>query len=45
MIPEGSEYRPLKFSYDKNAVYEDLPASSDDPSQGFFDLGGHDDET
>jgi hypothetical protein len=28
--------KPLKFSYDKNAVYEDLPASEDCEAQGFF---------
>jgi hypothetical protein len=34
---ENSECRyPLKFSFDKNAIYEDLPASEYDPSQGFF---------
>ena len=27
---------PLKFSFDKDAVYEKLPASEYDPSQGFF---------
>jgi hypothetical protein len=27
---------PLKFSYDKDAVYEDLPASTDCRFQGFF---------
>ncbi|WP_166256017.1 hypothetical protein [Marinobacter salicampi] len=27
---------PLKFSFDKNAVYEDLPASERCPDQGFF---------
>lgn len=27
---------PLKFSYDPNAVYEDLPAAKNCPSQGFF---------
>lgn len=30
------EYFPLKFSYDKNAVYEDLPASEVCPNQGYF---------
>lgn len=27
---------PLKFSYNKDAVYEDLPASGSCPYQGFF---------
>lgn len=27
---------PLKFSFNKDAKYEDLPASEDDPNQGFF---------
>ena len=27
---------PLKFSFDENAVYENLPASEIDPAQGFF---------
>ena len=27
---------PLKFSFDKDAVYEKFPASEYDPSQGFF---------
>ena len=27
---------PLKFSFSKDAVYEDLPASNDCPYQGFF---------
>lgn len=27
---------PLKFSFNKNAVYEDLPASENCPDQGFF---------
>ena len=27
---------PLKFSFNKEAVYEDLPASKDCPDQGFF---------
>lgn len=27
---------PLKFSFNRNAVYEDLPASEDCPYQGFF---------
>lgn len=27
---------PLKFSFRGSAVYEDLPASKDDPAQGFF---------
>jgi hypothetical protein len=27
---------PLKFSFDKNAVYEDLPASESCPFQGYF---------
>ena len=27
---------PLKFSFNKDAVYEDLPASTWDPYQGFF---------
>lgn len=27
---------PLKFSFDKNAVYEDLPESKSCPHQGFF---------
>lgn len=30
------EYLPLKFSFDEHAVYEDLPPSERDPSQGFF---------
>lgn len=29
---------PLKFSFDKDAVYEELPASEYDPSQGFFPI-------
>ena len=34
---ENSECKyPLKFSFDKDAVYENLPASEYDPSQGFF---------
>jgi hypothetical protein len=31
---------PLKFSFNSQAVYEDLPASKDDPDQGFFFEGG-----
>ena len=27
---------PLKFSYNRSAVYEDLPASENDEAQGFF---------
>lgn len=27
---------PLKFSFDKNAVYEDLPAAKNCPHQGYF---------
>lgn len=27
---------PLKFSFNPNAVYEELPASESDPDQGFF---------
>lgn len=27
---------PLKFSFDKNAVYEDLPAAQNCPHQGYF---------
>jgi len=27
---------PLKFSFSKHAVYEDLPASEADPNQGYF---------
>ena len=27
---------PLKFSFDKDAVYEKLPASEYDPRQGYF---------
>ena len=27
---------PLKFSFNPDAVYESLPASLDDPDQGFF---------
>lgn len=27
---------PLKFSFKKSAVYEDLPASETDPAQGYF---------
>ena len=34
--PEPPRF-PLKFSFDRNAVYEDLPASPDDDNQGFFD--------
>lgn len=29
---------PLKFSFDPDAVYEKLPASERDPSQGYFTL-------
>ena len=36
LLNDGREYYPLKFSFDKNAVYEDLPASGTDPAQGFF---------
>lgn len=32
----GLKY-PLKFSFDKDAVYEDLTASKDCPNQGYFD--------
>ena len=33
----GEDYNyPLKFSFNKSAVYEDLPASADCPNQGFF---------
>lgn len=36
---------PLKFSFDKNAVYEDLPASKTCPKQGyFFDDSDEDDD-
>lgn len=31
-----SGYRPLKFSFDPDAVYEELPAAENDPAQGFF---------
>lgn len=31
------EYLPLKFSFNKDAVYKDLPGSKDDQYQGFFD--------
>lgn len=29
-------FKPLKFSFDKDAIYEELPASEDCPHQGFF---------
>lgn len=32
----GGIQHPLKFSYDKDAVYEKLPASEDCPAQGYF---------
>ena len=32
---DGIKY-PLKFSFDRNARYEDLNASEDCPAQGFF---------
>ena len=32
----GENARPLKFSFDSTARYEDLPASMDCPSQGYF---------
>jgi len=35
-------YRPLKFSFNESAVWEDLPASKDCPNQGF--VGGLCDE-
>jgi len=40
---EEKEKFPLKFSFDKNAVYEDLPAAKSDPSQGYF-YGDEDDD-
>lgn len=36
MLPEGHEYKPLKFSFDKNAKYEDLPAAKNHQGQGFW---------
>lgn len=30
-------YVPLKFSFNKDAIYEELPASEDCPRQGYFD--------
>ena len=36
LLNDGRDYYPLKFSFDKNAVYEDLPPSKNDPAQGFF---------
>ena len=30
------EYKPLKFSFNENAVYEELPASENCEEQGFF---------
>jgi len=32
----GKEFMPLKFSFNKDAVYEDLPFSRNCPNQGFF---------
>ena len=32
----GRKYVPLKFSFDKNVKYEDLPASKSCPKQGYF---------
>lgn len=33
---KGALEFPLKFSFDKDAVYEDLPASDDCEHQGYF---------
>lgn len=35
---------PLKFSFNKNAVYEKLPASKNCPDQGFFNNIGEDED-
>jgi len=35
---------PLKFSFDKNAVYENLPASESCPDQGYFYPGEDEEE-
>jgi len=37
MLPEGHEYKPLKFSFDPDAKYEDLPAAKNHQGQGFWE--------
>lgn len=35
---------PLKFSFNPNAVYEDLPPAKDCPRQGYFDIEEEDED-